>query len=144
MNKKWCALLLGIPFGFLCLYGDLVYNWMAGYDDYMDISATAPYPMCHVIGNHDYDQGTLFETEQGNMYYESYVGPTHYSFDLGDIHYLVFNDIMYDRKSPTGKYYYDLDVKEVSTSVEDGLRRFFEENGTSPIPFLQSSNSSPQ
>ena len=27
----------------------------------------------------------------------------------------------------TGKYYYDLDVKEVSTSVEDGLRRFFEE-----------------
>jgi len=27
----------------------------------------------------------------------------------------------------TGKYYYDLDVKEVSTSVEDGFRRFFEE-----------------
>ena len=27
----------------------------------------------------------------------------------------------------TGKYYYDLDVKEVSTSVEDGLRKFFEE-----------------
>ncbi len=26
----------------------------------------------------------------------------------------------------TGKYYYDLDVKEVSTSVEDGLRKFFE------------------
>lgn len=27
----------------------------------------------------------------------------------------------------TGRYYYDLDVKEVSTSVEDGLRKFFEE-----------------
>ena len=26
----------------------------------------------------------------------------------------------------TGKYYYDLDVKEVSTPVEDGLRMFFE------------------
>ena len=25
----------------------------------------------------------------------------------------------------TGKYYYDLDVKEVSTSVEDGFRKFF-------------------
>ena len=25
------------------------------------------------------------------------------------------------------KYYYDLDVKEVSASVEDGLRNFFEE-----------------
>lgn len=27
----------------------------------------------------------------------------------------------------TGKYYYDLDTKEVSSSVEDGLRKFFEE-----------------
>ena len=26
----------------------------------------------------------------------------------------------------TGKYYYDLEVKEVSTSVEEGLRKFFE------------------
>ena len=26
----------------------------------------------------------------------------------------------------TKKYYYDLDVKEVSTAVEDGLREFFE------------------
>lgn len=27
----------------------------------------------------------------------------------------------------TGKYYYDLEVKDVSTSVDDGVRRFFEE-----------------
>ena len=26
---------------------------------------------------------------------------------------------------PTGKYYYDLDIKEVSTSMEDGFRDFF-------------------
>lgn len=25
----------------------------------------------------------------------------------------------------TGKYYYDLDVKDVSTSVDDGVRAFF-------------------
>ena len=25
----------------------------------------------------------------------------------------------------TGKYYYDLDVKDVSTSVDDGVRTFF-------------------
>ena len=25
----------------------------------------------------------------------------------------------------TGKYYYDLDVKDVSTSVDDGVREFF-------------------
>ena len=27
----------------------------------------------------------------------------------------------------TGKYYYDLEVKDVSTSLDDGVRRFFEE-----------------
>lgn len=30
---------------------------------------------------------------------------------------------------PTGKYYYDLDVKDVSTSVDEGVRRFFKETG---------------
>ena len=27
----------------------------------------------------------------------------------------------------TGKYYYDLDVKDVSTSVDDGVRKFFKQ-----------------
>ena len=27
----------------------------------------------------------------------------------------------------SGKYYYDLETREVSTSVDDGIRRFFEE-----------------
>ena len=94
--------------------GDLVYNYMAAWDDYMDGAAKINCPTFNVIGNHDYDQGTLFETEQGNVFYESYVGPTHYSFDLGDIHYMVFNDIIYDRKSPTGKYYYGLDERTLA------------------------------
>ena len=27
----------------------------------------------------------------------------------------------------TGKYYYDLDVKDVSTSVDEGVRKFFKQ-----------------
>ena len=27
----------------------------------------------------------------------------------------------------TGRYYYDLDVKDVSTSVDDGVRKFFKQ-----------------
>ena len=94
--------------------GDLVYNYMAAWDDYMDGAAKIKCPTFNVIGNHDYDQGTMFETEQGNVYYESYVGPTHYSFDLGNFHYMVFNDIMYDRQSPTGRYYYGLDERTLA------------------------------
>ena len=89
--------------------GDLVYNYMYAWDDYMDIAGSINCPTFNVIGNHDYDQGTLFETSQGDVYYETYVGPTRYSFDLGEIHYVVMNDIMYDRKSTNDKYYYGLD-----------------------------------
>lgn len=94
--------------------GDLVYNQMPAWDDYMDGAAKINCPTFNVIGNHDYDQGTMFETEQGNVYYESYVGPTHYSFDLGNFHYMVFNDIIYDRQSPTGRYYYGLDERTLA------------------------------
>lgn len=89
--------------------GDLVYNYMYAWDDYMDIAATIHCPTFNVIGNHDYDQGTLFETEQGNVYYETYVGPDHYSFDIGDIHYIVMNDILYDRPDTKSSYHYGLD-----------------------------------
>jgi hypothetical protein len=94
--------------------GDLVYNFMNAWDDYMDVASKIKCPTFNVIGNHDYDQGTLFETEQGTVYFETYVGPDHYSFDLGDIHYVVFNNILYDRKGNTDKYHYGLDDRTLA------------------------------
>ena len=89
--------------------GDLVYNEMAAWDDYLDAAAQINCPTFNVIGNHDYDQANLFETEQGNMFFETYVGPEHYSFDLGEIHYVVLNTILYDRPTPKQSYHYGLD-----------------------------------
>ena len=89
--------------------GDLVYNFMAAWDDYMDGAALIHCPTFNIIGNHDYDQGNLFETGQGNVFYESYVGPTRYSFDLGDIHFIALNTILYDRANTTVSYHYGLD-----------------------------------
>lgn len=89
--------------------GDLVYNEMYAWDDYLDVAAKINCPTFNVIGNHDYDQNTLFEIEQGNVFFETYVGPEHYSFDLGDIHYVILNTIMYDRPSVNDKYKYGLD-----------------------------------
>lgn len=94
--------------------GDLVYNEMYAWDDYLDVAAKIHCPTFNVIGNHDYDQMTLFETEQGNVFFETYVGPEHYSFDLGDIHYIVVNTIMYDRKTTKDKYGYGLDDRTLA------------------------------
>lgn len=94
--------------------GDLVYNYMYAWDDYLDGAAKINCPTFNVIGNHDYDQANLFETEQGNVYFETYVGPEHYSFDLGDIHYIVLNTILYDRPNVQKSYHYGLDDRTLA------------------------------
>ena len=99
--------------------GDLVYNWMAGYDDYMDISASAKYPIFNVIGNHDYDQATLFETKLGTPFFEEYVSPTYYSFNIGKMHFVVVNSILYDRPTDKHNYKTGLDNKTLKWLEND-------------------------
>ena len=99
--------------------GDLVYNWMAGYDDYMDISSTTSYPMCHVIGNHDYDQANIIEGKLGTPYFEEYVSPTYYSFTIGKIHYVMVNSIEYSREDGKKHYKSGLDDEQMKWLEED-------------------------
>lgn len=90
--------------------GDLVYNWMTGYDDYVDISGTASFPTYNMVGNHDMEQENLFDTRLAVGYYENYVGPVHYSFNIGNMHYVVLNTITADFKRQTKRnYWYGLD-----------------------------------
>ena len=87
----------------ICL-GDLVYNYMTSYDHYMNVVASSPVPMVSVIGNHDGDQLNLFETKLGTPYFESYLAPQNYSFNIGKLHFVVVNDILYNRSSTKEKY----------------------------------------
>lgn len=90
--------------------GDLVYNWMDGYDAYIDISSTASFPTYNMIGNHDMEQENLYDTRLALGYYENYVGPVHYSFNIGKMHYVVLNTITADYKQNTSRnYWYGLD-----------------------------------
>ena len=125
--------------------GDLVYNWMAGYDDYMDISASTTYPMCHVIGNHDYDQANILEGRLGTPYFEQYITPTYYSFTIGKVHYVMVNSIEYSREDGTKHYKSGLDDVQMKWLEEDlkyipkdytlvlcGHAQLFKKKGTSP------------
>lgn len=49
-------------------------------------------PIFHTIGNHDYDyQATSDFTAE--FKYMSYIAPTYYSFNIGEVHYVVMDDI---------------------------------------------------
>ena len=125
--------------------GDLVYNWMAGYDDYMDINAPLSYPVCHIIGNHDYDQQTILDGRLGTSYFEEYITPTYYSFTIGKIHYVMVNSIEYSRENGKKHYRSGLDDKQMQWLEEDlkyipkdysiyicGHAQLFKKKGTSP------------
>ena len=84
--------------------GDLVYNYLTAYDDYVDITAGLKCPTFNVMGNHDFDQTTMYDSSLGTMHYEIYVGPLHYSFNIGKMHFIVLDDIVYDRKSSAETY----------------------------------------
>lgn len=125
--------------------GDLVYNWMSGYDDYADIVEGGGVTMFNVIGNHDYDQNTMWETGLGTPFYETYISPAYYSFNIGWIHYVVVNDIMYDRTDPTARYGYGIDDDQMKwleadlsyipkdrTIVLCGHAQMFKKRGNTP------------
>ena len=84
--------------------GDLVYNYLTAYDDYLDITEGLKCPTFNVIGNHDYDQTTLYASRLGTMHYETYIGPLHYSFNIGKMHFIVLDDIVYNRMSANETY----------------------------------------
>ena len=99
--------------------GDLVYNFMTAYDDYIDITSGLKCTTFNVMGNHDYDQTTLFATELGTMFFETYLGPANYSFDIGKMHYVIIDDIIYDRKSAKERYRTGLDDRTVQWLEND-------------------------
>ena len=100
----------------ICL-GDLVYNYMTSYDYYVDIVEKSPVPMIGVIGNHDCDHRTLFESELGTPYFESYIAPLNYSFNIGKMHFVVLNDIIYNGQTMKQIY---------KTGLEESALRWLE------------------
>lgn len=100
--------------------GDLVYNYMVAYDDYIDITSTIGCTTFNVIGNHDFDQTTMFDSKLGTVFFETYLGPVNYSFNIGKIHYILLDDIVYGRSSATARYRTGLE-EETMTWLENDL-----------------------
>lgn len=74
----------------LCL-GDITGYDHSLYEEYNRIMSGNGIRYRYVIGNHDMDNyGRSFETSTHS--WEKTFGPTYYSFEVGDVHYIVLND----------------------------------------------------
>ena len=74
--------------------GDLVWDHFELFDDYKAGVATTGIPFFQVIGNHDMDLEARSDDFSSETFKKLF-GPTYYSFNRGDIHYVVLDDVFF-------------------------------------------------
>ena len=79
-------------FGIDC--GDLTAARPHFYSPYINILNKTDVPFYRVLGNHDMKNGGRTKEESVQVF-EKYFGPSHYSFNRGDAHYVVLNNVHY-------------------------------------------------
>ncbi|WP_439183378.1 calcineurin-like phosphoesterase C-terminal domain-containing protein [Carboxylicivirga taeanensis] len=79
-------------FGIDC--GDLVADKHSIYPQYISTLNQLEIPFFRVIGNHDLDYNNR-SNDKSSASYESFFGPSYYSFNRGKAHYVVLNDVFY-------------------------------------------------
>lgn len=82
--------------------GDLVFDNMNLYDEYVSSLQNIGMTVFQCIGNHDFDlryqdlhNMPLGTPVYGEMYYHKYFGPTDYSYNVGKIHFITLKNINY-------------------------------------------------
>mgnify|MGYP000784599580 FL=1 len=73
--------------------GDLVHNDMSLYPTYCAGIADFDFPVFSVIGNHDHVQNAATDREAVKKF-EEYLGPTCYSVELGELHFIFLDNIV--------------------------------------------------
>ncbi|PTX22690.1 3',5'-cyclic AMP phosphodiesterase CpdA [Pontibacter mucosus] len=74
--------------------GDLVWDKFELFEDYQQALAISGIPFFQVIGNHDMNLDA--RTDEGSTEkFKELFGPTYYSFNRGEVHYVVLDDVFF-------------------------------------------------
>lgn len=79
-------------FGLAC--GDIMFDNLEFYPEYERAVQRMGVPFFQVVGNHDLDQDNLTD-ETSTETFSSHFGPRYYSFDRGEVHYVVLDDVFW-------------------------------------------------
>ncbi len=79
--------------------GDIMNNDLSLFPRYIRIMAQAGIPWFNVPGNHDMNYTARDDTHSLETY-KRYFGPAYYSFNFGDVHYVILDSIIYDGMDP--------------------------------------------
>ncbi len=82
--------------------GDNLNDPLNLYPRYLEIMASMGMPVHYVFGNHDMN----FDAPENQWKHETfsrYLGPTYYSFNVGRVHFVVLDSVMWDGKEYHGE-----------------------------------------
>jgi predicted phosphodiesterase len=80
---------------FYLALGDIVWDNLALYERYNKIVGTLDLPAYNVHGNHDMDFDVPTD-EYATETFRRIYGPEYYSFDYGEVHFIVLDDVRYN------------------------------------------------
>ena len=78
--------------------GDLVWDKFELFQDYKEAIGITGVPFFNVIGNHDMDLDARSD-EYSAKTFKQHFGPTYYSFNRGQVHYVVLDDVFFIGKA---------------------------------------------
>ena len=73
--------------------GDIMFDDLSLYPEYEKAVTAMGIPSFQVVGNHDLDFGNTDELSVQT--FRKYFGPNYYSFNRGEVHYVVLDDVFY-------------------------------------------------
>ena len=85
---------LGGAAAFGVAVGDIMFDDLSLFPDYERAVSRTGVPFFQVVGNHDLDLDAGVDPESVKTF-ERYFGPTYYSFDRGEVHYVVLDDVLW-------------------------------------------------
>lgn len=103
--------LAGVDADLTLVLGDIMFDDLSLFERYNRIMTTLEMPVFNIIGNHDlnFDADQLYSDPNrfARETFKSYYGPTYYSFDYGDVHFIVMDNVDYmGRSEETGRASY--------------------------------------
>lgn len=94
--------LIGTDASFGVTLGDIVFDDLDVFVPLNKTVALIGIPWYNVIGNHDINLDAVGD-QQNDETFESHYGPAYYSFDYGQVHFIVLDDIEWYHPTPGGK-----------------------------------------
>lgn len=108
--------------------GDIMFDDLSMYERYNRMMKTLEMPVYNIIGNHDVN----FDADRANPddpnrfakeTYKRHYGPTYFSFEYGDVHFIAIDNMNYLGRDDSGRYRYQGYINETQLEwIENNLR----------------------